>query len=120
MLGRSTDMPTRYFSPLHANDGNSASDAAAVGVLRASGALLLGKTATTELACTLEGGPCVNPRSPDGKERSPGGSSSGSAAAVADGQVPLAIGTQTAGSIVRPGSFCGIWAFKVRRVVIIL
>ncbi|PWI68483.1 hypothetical protein PCL_02252 [Purpureocillium lilacinum] len=106
------DMPTRYFSPIHENDGNGASDSAAVGILRASGALLLGKTATTELASTMVGGPCVNPRSVGGRVYSPGGSSSGSAAAVADGQVPLALGTQTGGSIVRPGSFCGVWAFK--------
>ncbi|UNI13383.1 hypothetical protein JDV02_000131 [Purpureocillium takamizusanense] len=106
------DMPTRYFSPFHEFDGNGASDSAAVGVLRASGALLLGKTATTELASTMVGGPCVNPRSKGGKSYTPGGSSSGSAAAVADGQVPIALGTQTGGSIVRPGSFCGVWAFK--------
>ncbi|KAJ6447170.1 Guanine nucleotide-binding protein negative regulator 1 [Purpureocillium lavendulum] len=106
------DMPTRYFSPIHEHDGRGASDSAAVGVLRSAGALILGKTATTELAATTVGGPCVNPRSVDGKVYTPGGSSSGSAAAVADRQVPLAVGTQTGGSIVRPGSFCGVWALK--------
>ena len=108
-------MPTRYFSPLHARDGNAAADASAVAVLSAEGALLVGKTATTELAVATVGGPCVNPRGGGGGGvHTPGGSSSGSAAAVADGQVALALGSQTKGSVLRPASYCGVWGFKVR------
>ncbi|POR35589.1 Glutamyl-tRNA(Gln) amidotransferase subunit A [Tolypocladium paradoxum] len=103
------DMPTRYYSPIHKNDGNAAADSAAVAILRAAGALILGKTATTEFAATTEGTQCCNPRD---YHYSPGGSSSGSAAAVSDWQVPIAIGTQTGGSIVRPGSYNGTYAFK--------
>lgn len=110
---RTQDMPTRYYSPIHENDGNAAADSAAVAVLRAAGALILGKTATTEFAAKTEGTPCCNPRD---YHFSPGGSSSGSAAAVSDCQVPIAIGTQTGGSIVRPGSYTGTYAFKVRAV----
>jgi Asp-tRNA(Asn)/Glu-tRNA(Gln) amidotransferase A subunit family amidase len=76
--------------------------------LREQGAVILGKTVTTEFA-TYEPPPTVNPHDP---ERTPGGSSSGSAAAVADGMVPLAYGTQTAGSVIRPASFCGVAGFK--------
>ena len=76
--------------------------------LREQGAVILGKTVTTEFA-TYEPPPTVNPHDP---ERTPGGSSSGSAAAVADGMVPLAYGTQTAGSVIRPASFCGVVGFK--------
>lgn len=103
-------MPTRYNSRLHAYDGNAAADSAAVSVLRAAGAIIFGKTATTEFAAMTEGGPCSNPHNP---KHTPGGSSSGSAASVADCQVPVSIGTQTGGSIVRPGSFNGCYAFKV-------
>ncbi|KAG5983113.1 hypothetical protein E4U55_000757 [Claviceps digitariae] len=103
------DMPTRYYSRLHAHDGNAAADSAAVSILRSAGAIIFGKTATTEFASMTEGGPCTNPNNP---KHTPGGSSSGSAAAVADYQVPLAIGTQTGGSIVRPGSFNGCYGFK--------
>ena len=70
--------------------------------------MVLGKTVTTEFA-TYEPPPTVNPHDP---ARTPGGSSSGSAAAVADGMVPLAYGTQTAGSVIRPASFCGVVGFK--------
>lgn len=104
------DMPTRYYSRLHADDGNSAADSAVVTVLRTAGAIIFGKTATTEFAAMTEGSPCTNPNNP---KHTPGGSSSGSAAAVADSQVPIAVGTQTGGSIVRPGSFNGVYAFKV-------
>ena len=83
-------------------------DASVVGQLKAAGAIILGKTVTTELAF-FGPGKTKNPRNPD---YTPGGSSSGSAAAVADGQVPLALGTQTAGSIIRPASFCGTIGFK--------
>lgn len=79
-------------------------DAAAVARLRAAGAIVVGKTVTTEYAL-FRPGPTVNPHDPT---RTPGGSSSGSAAAVGAGVLPLAIGTQTAGSIVRPASFCGV------------
>ncbi|MEM1110682.1 MAG: amidase family protein [Pseudomonadota bacterium] len=83
-------------------------DAACVAQLREAGAQIEGKTVTAELA-TYSPGPTVNPHAP---ERSPGGSSSGSAAAVAAGDVPLALATQTAGSVIRPASFCGVYGFK--------
>lgn len=100
-------MPTTHGSPIFA--GNVATeDAAAVALLRAAGAVVLGKTVTAEFA-TYHPGPTVNPRKAG---HTPGGSSSGSAAAVADGQADIALGTQTAGSMIRPGSFCGTLAFK--------
>ena len=100
-------MPTTHGSPIYA--GNiAAQDAAAVALLRAAGAAVLGKTVTAEFA-TYHPGPTVNPRKAG---HTPGGSSSGSAAAVADGQADIAFGTQTAGSMIRPGSFCGTLAFK--------
>lgn len=100
-------MPTTHGSPIYA--GNiAAQDAAAVALLRAAGAVVLGKTVTAEFA-TYHPGPTVNPRKAG---HTPGGSSSGSAAAVADGQADIALGTQTAGSMIRPGSFCGTLAFK--------
>lgn len=76
--------------------------------LQRAGAIVLGKTITTEFA-TYHPGPTRNPRDP---RHTPGGSSSGSAATVADAHVPLALGTQTAGSIIRPASFCGVLGFK--------
>ncbi|MFP7569464.1 amidase [Marivita sp. S2033] len=84
------------------------SDAALVEQLKSAGALILGKTVTTELAF-------MNPphtRNPHNPDRTPGGSSSGSAAAVAAGMAPLAVGTQTGGSVIRPASFCGVTGFK--------
>ena len=72
------------------------------------GALILGKTVTTELAC----GAANETRNPHALAHTPGGSSSGSAATVAAGGVPLALGTQTAGSVVRPAAFCGVWGMK--------
>lgn len=104
------DMPTRYGSRIYQDEPAFGPDAICVAALRAAGALIIGKTHTTEFAATTVGGPCANPRCLD---RTPGGSSSGSAAAVADYQVPLTIGTQTGGSVVRPGAFCGIYSFKV-------
>jgi Asp-tRNA(Asn)/Glu-tRNA(Gln) amidotransferase A subunit family amidase len=101
------DAPTAYGSPIYAGH-RPARDAACVTWLREAGAVVLGKTVTTEFA-TYEPPPTVNPRDP---ERTPGGSSSGTAAAVADGMVPLAYGTQTAGSVIRPASFCGTVGFK--------
>lgn len=83
-------------------------DAEIVSRLRRAGALIFGKTVTAELAYFAPG-PTRNPHDP---ERTPGGSSQGSAAAVAAGMVPLAIGTQTAGSVIRPAAFCGIVGFK--------
>lgn len=83
-------------------------DAAIVSRLRAAGAVIMGKTVTTELAY-MQAGKTRNPLNP---AHSPGGSSSGSAAAVADGMVPLAVGTQTGGSVIRPASYCGITGFK--------
>src|SRR5690606_24465609 len=95
-------MPTGDGTVLHA--GRIATrDAASIARMRASGAWPMGKTVTTELA-TYAPGPTRNPHD---FAHSPGGSSSGSAAAVACGMVPLAIGTQTNGSVIRPASFCG-------------
>jgi Asp-tRNA(Asn)/Glu-tRNA(Gln) amidotransferase A subunit family amidase len=101
------DMPTGCGSPIYAGR-QPERDADCVAWLRERGAVVLGKTVTTEFA-TYQPPPTVNPRDP---ERTPGGSSSGSAAAVADGMVPLAYGTQTAGSVIRPASFCGVAGFK--------
>lgn len=101
-------LPTGHGSPIHAAARPAVADAACVAAARAAGLLVLGKTVTTEFA-TYTPGPTRNPRDP---ERTPGGSSSGSAAAVADGMVPLAIGTQTAGSVIRPAAFCGVVGFK--------
>ncbi|GGI04264.1 amidase [Egicoccus halophilus] len=101
------DQPTGHGSPIYTGNEPDA-DAVAVARLRAAGAVVVGKTVTTEFAL-FQPGPTRNPH---GISRTPGGSSSGSAAAVAAGQVPLAIGTQTAGSIVRPASFCGVFGAK--------
>ena len=83
-------------------------DAYVVARLKKEGAIIMGKTVTTELAF-MHPGKTANPHNPD---HSPGGSSQGSAAAVADGMVPLAIGTQTGGSVIRPASFCGVTGYK--------
>jgi Asp-tRNA(Asn)/Glu-tRNA(Gln) amidotransferase A subunit family amidase len=100
-------MPTTHGSPIYA--GNiAAADAEAVARLQAAGAVVLGKTVTAEFA-TYHPGPTRNPRN---LAHTPGGSSSGSAAVVADGQADLALGTQTAGSMIRPASFCGTFGFK--------
>ncbi|MGA7985059.1 MAG: amidase [Burkholderiales bacterium] len=101
------DMPTEDGSALHAGR-TPARDATVVAMLRAGGAVIFGKTVTTELA-TYAPGKTRNPRNP---EHTPGGSSSGSAAAVAVGMVPLALGSQTNGSVIRPASFCGVYGFK--------
>lgn len=101
------DLPTERGSALYAGRTPSR-DAAAVALLRAAGAVILGKTVTTELASAAPG----KTRNPHDPERTPGGSSSGSAAAVAAGMVPLAIGSQTNGSIIRPAAFCGVVGFK--------
>lgn len=101
------DMPTEYGTELHAGR-HTRHDATVVARLRAAGAVILGKTVTTELAVYSPGAT----RNPLDTGRTPGGSSSGSAAAVAAGMVPLAVGTQTNGSIVRPASFCGVCGYK--------
>ncbi|WP_439597895.1 amidase [Falsiroseomonas sp.] len=101
------DMPTGYGSPIWAGH-RPRGDAAAVAAARAAGGVVMGKTVTTEFA-TRHPGATTNPHNP---AHTPGGSSSGSAAAVADFLVPLAFGTQTAGSIVRPAAFCGVVGFK--------
>lgn len=101
------DMLTSYGSPIYAAH-QPASDAASVALARAAGAVVVGKTVTTEFA-TFHPGPTCNPHDP---RHTPGGSSSGSAAAVADWMVPLAFGTQTAGSIVRPAAYCGAVGYK--------
>jgi Asp-tRNA(Asn)/Glu-tRNA(Gln) amidotransferase A subunit family amidase len=100
-------LPTEYGSPIYRGHRPKA-DAACVALARAAGAIVVGKTVTTEFA-NLTPGPTTNPHNP---RHTPGGSSSGSAAAVADGQVRLAFGTQTAGSVIRPASFCGVAALK--------
>lgn len=101
------DMPTSYGSPIYAGH-QPANDASCVALARAAGAVVLGKTVTTEFA-TFQPNQTRNPRN---LAHTPGGSSSGSAAAVADGMVPLALGTQTAGSLTRPAAYCGVVAFK--------
>jgi Asp-tRNA(Asn)/Glu-tRNA(Gln) amidotransferase A subunit family amidase len=101
------DMPTAYGSPIHAGHRPTA-DAEIVSRLRALGATVLGKTVTTEFAWRHPG-PTRNPRN---RDHTPGGSSSGSAAAVAAGIVTLALGTQTLGSVIRPAAFCGVVGFK--------
>jgi Asp-tRNA(Asn)/Glu-tRNA(Gln) amidotransferase A subunit family amidase len=101
------DMPTEHGCA--AFKGRQPSkDAACVSALRAAGAVILGKTVTTELA-TFTPGKTRNPRN---AEHTPGGSSSGSAAAVACDMAPVALGTQTIGSVIRPSSFCGVYGFK--------
>lgn len=101
------DMPTSYGSPIW--DGwRPRADAAAVARARAAGAVVMGKTVTTEFA-TRKPGPTTNPHHPG---HTPGGSSSGSAAGVAAGFFPLAFGSQTAGSVIRPAAFCGVVGYK--------
>jgi len=101
------DMPTGYGSPIYTGCRPSFTASAAT-LPRAAGGVLLGKTVTTEFA-NRHPGPTSNPHNPG---FSPGGSSSGSAAAVADFMVPLAIGTQTGGSVIRPAAYCGVVGFK--------
>ena len=101
------DMPTENGTVLHAGR-RPFHDATIVARLRSAGAVILGKTVTTELA-TYAPGKTRNPHDP---EHTPGGSSSGSAAAVAARMVPLAVGTQTNGSVIRPAAFCGVHGYK--------
>jgi len=109
----SGDMPTEDGTPLHSGR-NPWHDAKVVALLRSAGAAIMGKTVSTELA-TYAPGKTHNPHNP---EHTPGGSSSGSAAAVAAGMVPLALGTQTNGSLIRPAAYCGVFGFKPSRGLI--
>jgi len=101
------DLPTQYGSPVYANH-RPAADATAVVMTRQAGGIVLGKTVTTQFASLV---PSAT-RNPRNLAHTPGGSSAGSAAAVGAGMVPLAFGTQTAGSVIRPAAFCGVAAFK--------
>lgn len=101
------DMPTAYGSPIHAGHRPS-TDAGSVALTRRCGGLIVGKLVTTEFA-TFPPGPTTNPRNP---AHTPGGSSSGSAAAVGADMVPITFGTQTTGSIIRPAAFCGVVGYK--------
>ncbi|MGG5809635.1 amidase [Falsiroseomonas sp. CW058] len=101
------DQPAEYGSAIHAGH-RPGRDSASVASARAAGAVVLGKTVTTEFANRRAGAT----RNPLDAARTPGGSSSGSAAAVADFQVPLALGTQTGGSVLRPAAYCGVVGFK--------
>jgi Asp-tRNA(Asn)/Glu-tRNA(Gln) amidotransferase A subunit family amidase len=102
------DMPTENGSPLFAGF-RSERDGASVAALREAGAVVVGKTVTTEFAATEPRGT----RNPHDLRRTPGGSSSGSAAAVASGMLSAALGTQVIGSTIRPASYCGCVGFKV-------
>ena len=101
------DLPTENGTPVY-KGRQPEDDAALVSALKDAGAIIMGKTVTTELAVFYPN----KTRNPHNLEHTPGGSSSGSAAAVADHMIPLAIGTQTGGSVIRPASFCGIYGFK--------
>ena len=101
------DMPTEYGSPIYTGRTPSR-DASVVAMLRAAGALIMGKTVTTEFAYFSPG----KTRNPHNAEHTPGGSSSGSAAAVGANMVPLGIGSQTNGSTIRPAAYCGVVGFK--------
>jgi amidase len=101
------DMPSRHGSPIY-QDNRPGVDAACVALCRDAGMVIMGKTVTTEFA-NRHPGPTTNPHNP---AHTPGGSSSGSAAAVADFMVPLGFGTQTAGSVIRPAAYCGVIGYK--------
>src|SRR5262245_15624777 len=101
------DFPTEYGSPIYRGN-RPAADAAVVAMTQRAGGIVLGKTATTELAHMHP----TKTRNPVNPAHTPGGSSSGSAAAVAAGMLPLAFGTQTGGSVIRPAAFCGVAGFK--------
>ena len=101
------DMPTQNGCEFY-KGRQPTEDAACVAALRDAGAIIIGKTVTTEMASTTPGATC----NPHNLGHTPGGSSSGSAAGVADAMFPLALGTQTGGSVIRPASFCGIFALK--------
>ncbi|CAN0561791.1 unnamed protein product, partial [Ectocarpus sp. 12 AP-2014] len=102
------DLPTRWGTRGYLHSSGALVDAALVTLLKEQGALIMGKTVSTEFAYFTPG----KTHNPNDVSRTPGGSSSGSAAAVAAGMVPLAFGTQTAGSMIRPASYCGVFGFK--------
>jgi len=106
-IAETYDLPTGHGSPIYAGQ-RTGRDASVVARMRAAGAVIVGKTVTTEFAC-ISAGPTRNPYDLD---RTPGGSSSGSAALVGAGIVPLALATQTAGSVIRPAAFCGAVGVK--------
>ena len=101
------DLPTQYGSPIYSGFRPRA-DSVAVALVRRAGGLIIGKTVTTQFALMVPAGT----RNPRNLAHTPGGSSSGSAAAVAAGMVPIALGSQTAGSVIRPAAFCGVAGFK--------
>ena len=101
------DLPTEYGSPIYKGHRPRA-DASAVALVQRAGGLIFGKTVTTEFASLVARGT----RNPHNPAHTPGGSSSGSAAAIAAGMLPIALGSQTAGSIIRPAAFCGVAGFK--------
>ena len=101
------ELPTEYASPIY-RDHRPKADAACVTLLKEAGCVILGKTVTTEFANNHPS----QTRNPHNPAHTPGGSSSGSAAAVADFMVPLALGTQTGGSVIRPAAYCGTFAIK--------
>jgi len=101
------DMPSQYGSPIY-KDNQTRSDASCVQMTRNAGGFIMGKTVTTEFAARGRRD-TTNPHNPN---HTPGGSSSGSAAAVAAFMVPLAFGTQTVGSVLRPASYCGVYGYK--------
>jgi Asp-tRNA(Asn)/Glu-tRNA(Gln) amidotransferase A subunit family amidase len=101
------DLPTQYGSVIFAGR-RPVEDATVVSLLRKAGAVIMGKTVTAELAVYAPG----KTTNPHDERRTPGGSSSGSAAAVAARMIPLAVGTQTNGSLIRPASYCGVYGFK--------
>jgi Asp-tRNA(Asn)/Glu-tRNA(Gln) amidotransferase A subunit family amidase len=101
------DFPTAYGSPIYAGHRPKA-DATVVAMVRRAGGIVIGKTVSTEIASLQPAGT----RNPRNSAHTPGGSSSGSAAAVAAGMVPIATGTQTGGSVIRPAAYCGIAGFK--------
>jgi Asp-tRNA(Asn)/Glu-tRNA(Gln) amidotransferase A subunit family amidase len=101
------DLPTQYGSAIYAGHRPKA-DAAMVALIRRAGGVVIGKTVTTEFAGLQPAGTC----NPHNLAHTPGGSSSGSAAAVAAGMVPIALGSQTGGSVIRPAAYCGVVGFK--------
>jgi len=101
------DLPTQYGSPIYSGFQPRA-DATAVALARRAGGIVIGKAVTTEMASLVPS----KTRNPRNLAHTPGGSSAGSAAAVSAGMVPIAFGTQTAGSVIRPASFCGVTSFK--------
>jgi Asp-tRNA(Asn)/Glu-tRNA(Gln) amidotransferase A subunit family amidase len=107
------DQPTEYGSAIYQRNQPTA-NATVINKLKEAGAVIMGKTVTTEFAY-MHPSRTTNPHNP---ARTPGGSSSGSAAAVAAGHVPLALGSQTNGSVIRPASFCGVYGFKPSRGIV--